>query len=218
MAREREKEEGGKGGRNFIVSLCKTKRAVTFRRFSSSSSSFLGLPHPSVLPVRPCPSSFLLGFSPSLCSFVSPTRGRAPRPQARFEPSQSELKPASRCAGRILCIPRFFSSSSSITTRRPPPAPRALRPSFPPPSSLTLPLSSSYLKERVCNRAFSTKIYEGFLRGIITGNRVFSYRCTPLTIAISGAKRDTERDFFLESRRRGSLHVLDKTPTCVINF
>lgn len=71
----------------------------------SRSFPFHPLASQSFVPVLPSFPNFSLPALRSCSVFVSPTRGRTPRSQARSESSQSELKPASRCAGCILCIP-----------------------------------------------------------------------------------------------------------------
>lgn len=71
----------------------------------SRSFPFHPLASQSFVPVLPSFPNFSLPALRSCGVFVSPTRGRTPRSQARSESSQSELKPASRCAGCILCIP-----------------------------------------------------------------------------------------------------------------
>lgn len=186
----------------------------------SSSSLPLDFPPPPVLPS--CRAFVPVLYLPSPFSpldsggvFVSPTRGQSPRSQARSESSQSELKPASRCAGCILCIPlgsrpHPASHVGLCSTSCARVLPSLLFLSLSLSLYLSLPLiahslhvlsvclvgsrsffhslvSFSYFGAR-CNRAFSMKIY-GFL----------SEESSPAIVLPDAAD---DRNFASETRRR----------------
>lgn len=156
--------------RDFIVSLCETRRAAISRRFGSSSSSFLGLPHPSSVPPFRRPSSFVL-----LSSWLLPqillryVRSCHPHEDALFARRHDPSR-LSRSWSLQAGAPDAFCAFHGSRPHRASHVGhllRALVASFflalPSPfSSVSSSLSSSrslslsLISERVCNRAFST--------------------------------------------------------------